>query len=157
MKAMSLIGACFLCSADPFEHLTRLVRTDEQAAGRPAEWMPWNCQARVAAAGARAAAAPGSGPAHLVSAPVDPAEPGKAASPDTSQPRRRLEKVGQQRDLGCCRRTTCRIRYMLAARIQSRPHNRPRSNLSRRSRISLMRLQAERYRTRAPEPPCGED
>ena len=37
---MSLIQTCLLCTADPFDYLTQILRNHEQAARAPEQWMP---------------------------------------------------------------------------------------------------------------------
>jgi hypothetical protein len=41
---MSLIQTCLLCGVDPFDYLAQLLRSPEQAAQSPEQWMPWNYQ-----------------------------------------------------------------------------------------------------------------
>jgi hypothetical protein len=71
---MSLIHSCFLCAVDPFDYVTQLLRNHGQAAQRPAEWMPWNCQVAVASMGAAAEGIPNNGPASSAPARADPAD-----------------------------------------------------------------------------------
>jgi hypothetical protein len=47
---MSLIHTCELCGANPFEYLTELQRHADQVAAAPAQWLPWNYRANLAAA-----------------------------------------------------------------------------------------------------------
>jgi len=81
---MSLIYTCFLCAVDAFDYITQLLRNHEQAAQRPADWMPWNFQAQVASTGAPVAAISSNGPAPSPPARADPAQLRRATSPDTS-------------------------------------------------------------------------
>jgi hypothetical protein len=81
---MSLIHTCFLCAVDPFDYLTQLLRNHEQAAQRPAEWMPWNYQTSVASTGAAADGIPSKGPPPSAPARADPAEPSQIVPSDTS-------------------------------------------------------------------------
>jgi hypothetical protein len=39
---MSLIHACELCNANPFDYLTQLQKHARELADNPALWMPWN-------------------------------------------------------------------------------------------------------------------
>jgi hypothetical protein len=47
---MSLIYTCQLCGANPSEYLTELQRHADQVAAAPADWLPWNYAAHLAAA-----------------------------------------------------------------------------------------------------------
>jgi hypothetical protein len=48
---MSLIHTCELCGANPFDYLTQLQRHADELARNPSQWMPWNYQATLEAAG----------------------------------------------------------------------------------------------------------
>lgn len=41
---MSLIHACELCGANPFDYLTELQRHADAVAAAPQHWLPWNYQ-----------------------------------------------------------------------------------------------------------------
>ena len=47
---MSLIHACELAGANPFDYLTALSRHADVVAATPAAWMPWNYRDALAAA-----------------------------------------------------------------------------------------------------------
>lgn len=53
---MSLIHACELNRANPFDYLTGLLRHAEELKHRPSEWMPWNYRQTSARLAAPAAA-----------------------------------------------------------------------------------------------------
>jgi hypothetical protein len=46
---MSLIHTCELCRENPSNYLTQLMRHSDNVAAHPADWMPWNYQAPLAA------------------------------------------------------------------------------------------------------------
>jgi len=48
---MSLIHTCELAETNPFEYLTALLRNARAVAERPADWLPWNYRATLAARG----------------------------------------------------------------------------------------------------------
>ena len=48
---MSLIHACELCGANPFDYLTQLQKHAYELARKPTLWMPWNYCAALTAAG----------------------------------------------------------------------------------------------------------
>jgi hypothetical protein len=50
---MSLIASCQLAGANPFDYLIELQRHASEIEREPAEWMPWNYQARLEAKGGR--------------------------------------------------------------------------------------------------------
>ena len=45
---MTLIHTCQLCSANPFDYLTELLRHPVEMKASPAEWMPWNYRMTLA-------------------------------------------------------------------------------------------------------------
>ena len=54
---MSLIYTCQLCSANPFNYLTELLRHVAELSSRPGQWMPWNYREALEPAGTTADAA----------------------------------------------------------------------------------------------------
>jgi transposase len=57
---MSLIHTCELSGTNPFDYLTQLQRHADELAQNPSQWMPWNYQATLEAAGVPSV--PGVGP-----------------------------------------------------------------------------------------------